>query len=203
MIMFEYLLPEEFDELKESVKQPEGLKQFRESVKALLTTLPNDGGAFSDTIYIAGKRLTQKGVLAAVSERDIASATMDAPVTSLRLFLETAPRDYTAGVLRFREAAIRDDARAVLERPSHMAKRIIAKSSPKKGPRVEKKGERVRVFKSKSEAKTVGQLLAESAIERLMEDDGVVVVSALPKKPKVGHPRRPTGRRGTPALKGG
>lgn len=99
MITFESLMPEELDELRAGVADQDGMLAFLDSVTSFLKATPVDGGADSDLIFLAGKRLARHGVWDVVPASAVATTLATVPRQSVELFLEAAPASYRNQVL--------------------------------------------------------------------------------------------------------
>jgi len=174
--MFEYLMPEDLEELRSSLERKEGLKDFLGSVRGLLTSTPVDQGAFSDTIYLAGKRLSQWGFWDVVPDRVLASALVGMPGPAAALFLEAAPEGYRARVVEIangtESAKIRANAKRLTGRISTKKKKVAAYVLRSRDGKVLGRRTKARILLNQALENLTS---TGTAIEAYFADSGVVV----------------------------
>lgn len=104
MISISTLRTSQLEGLSSSLAQGERVKEFVEATVRFLTNTRVDGGADSDMIATTGYRLALADVWRHVKPEDLSAAWKAIPVSAVRLFLDDAPRDYAAKILRSLES---------------------------------------------------------------------------------------------------
>lgn len=99
MISLGNLRTSQIESMAVRLSQGVDVEEFLLAAKRFLSTLPLDGGADDDLIFMTGKRLTSHGIWNYVPALSLRDALQGAFPEAVNLFLEKAPLDYRQNVL--------------------------------------------------------------------------------------------------------